>query len=199
MKSMSHILLGHILIDYLQETHHITIKPKSFLWGSILPDFLPTFLTRPHFLENNEDFLKKSYRYLLLKPIHQNHLSVRNSRKLGILCHYYADFFCRAHNNEMYHKLRDHMRYEKHLHRYIREHYERIRRFAIAPRRVSDGAADVSSTYRHFTELHYRYICSVPSYGEDIVYTLMSCTEMMVSLVSGSQSTNHPVDPTVEN
>ena len=177
MNTSSHILMGGFLSEYVERHYDIRLDRKSFLLGNVLPDYCPSFLVRPHYLKNNAVHVQNILRLLL-----SGHSSARNdkrrSRLLGILCHFYADFFCYAHSERFPGSLSEHIAYENSLHRYFTEHLEQLSfiRFTVQaqPAEESDGI------YRQFETLHSGYLLSHLSFGNDLMYAMMACIDLIV-------------------
>jgi hypothetical protein len=65
MKTESHVLIGHIVLDYVKAQFGIVLDERNFVRGNVLPDRRITFLTRPHFLKYNASLVqRKIYRLL---------------------------------------------------------------------------------------------------------------------------------------
>jgi len=177
MNTSSHILMGKFLSEYVETHYKIHLERKSFLLGNVLPDYCPSFLIRPHYLKNNAVHVRHILRLLLSR-----HSSVcndkRSSRLLGILCHFYADFFCYAHSDCFPGNLSEHIAYENRLHRYFTKNMEQLSsiRFMAqaAPAKGADGI------YRQFESLHSGYLVSHLSFGNDLLYAMTACIDLIV-------------------
>lgn len=186
MNTSSHLLMGKLLYQYVEENYNIRLERKNFLLGNILPDYCPSFLLRPHYLKNNAVHVKSILRLLLSRQVSASH-NKRFSRLLGILCHFYADFFCHAHSDSFSAGLPEHIAYENRLYRYFTENIGQFRtiRFIAQPK-LHIGADDV---YRQFEALHSSYLLSHVSFGNDLLYSMMACIDLIV-LSSGSAEKN---------
>ncbi len=193
MNTASHVLMGRFLIEYLQEHYDVRLNQKSFLLGNILPDYCPSFLARPHFLKNNIKFVQNTIRNLL----DSDQVSASNDRKysrhLGVVCHFYADFFCYAHSDSFGGNLRRHIAYENDLHHFFQQHYDLLYslRFITAP--VFN--ADVQTVYAQFDRLHSSYLLSRPSYGNDLAYAVLACVDALVLITKRSKTNPAFVHP----
>lgn len=182
MNTSSHILMGKFLSQYVETHYKIRLERKSFILGNILPDYCPSFLIRPHYLKNNAVHVQNILRLVLSRRSSASD-DKRYSRLLGILCHFYADFFCYAHSERFPGGLPDHIAYESRLHRYFTENLEQlcfIRFTSQAP-----PAAEADAIYRQFETLHSSYLLSHLSFGNDLMYAMMACIDLIV-LTSGS-------------
>ena len=173
--------MGRFLYQYAERHYKIRLEPKSYILGNILPDYCPSFLIRPHSLKNHAKHVQKIIRLLLSR-----HSSAYNDKKysrlLGILCHFYADFFCHAHRDDFTGSLSEHIAYENKLNRYFIENLEQFGslRFITQPVPVA-GAEGI---YRQFETLHAGYLRSHSSFGNDLLYAMIACIDLIV-LTSG--------------
>ncbi len=177
MNTSSHILMGGFLQQYMGDHYGIRLDRRSYILGNVMPDYCPSFLLRPHYLRNNAAHVRSILRILLARRPSAFD-DKRYSRLLGILCHFYADFFCHAHSDSFEGNLSDHIAYEKKLHRYFEENLERFRslRFIAQPQPVG-GAEGV---YGQFEALHSCYLLSRTSLGNDLLFTMTACVELIV-------------------
>lgn len=177
MNTFSHVLMGKFLCRYVRRHYKIKLDEKSFILGNVLPDYYPTFLTRPHFLKNNEAHVQNLMALLMEQnPTKDN--GKRYSRLLGILCHFFADFFCYAHSADFSKSLQAHMQYEKRLHRHFQTNLKSVCavRFIAQPLDLQ-GADDL---YLRFSQLHAGYLLSHASLGNDLMYTILACIDLIV-------------------
>ena len=185
MNTSSHILMGRFLQQYLDQHYKIRLERKSFIVGNVLPDYCPTFLIRPHYLKNNAVFVCNTIR-LLLSRRPSTYVEKKDSHLLGVLCHFYADFFCYVHNEDFTGGLPEHMAYESRLHRYFEEHLEQFSALRIITQAAPAARAD--DVYRQFETLHSGYLLSRPSFGNDLLYAMTACIDLMV-MTCGSAET----------
>ena len=184
MNTSSHILIGNFLCRYLNVHYGILLDKKNYILGNVLPDYSPSFLVRPHYLKNNAGYVQKILQFLVSQDS-AAYNDKRQTRLLGILCHFYADFFCFAHREEVVLSLPEHIRYESKLHHYFTNHFQQLDSlcFGIQPRPENS----MPGLYRQFEELHAGYLSSSPSFGNDLIYALTACIEMTVSICGRTQ------------
>lgn len=177
MNTYSHILMGRMLCTYLEKHCGIRLERKSFVLGNVLPDYVPSFLLKPHFGENNVKHIQRTLRQLAKRRQGEQK---RTSRLLGILCHFYSDSLCYAHSMAFKGSIPEHMQYEKQLHAYFMEHLNEIAacRFVLPP------CMDKRTTglYRRFENIHQSYLAVQPAYANDLLYTMMACLDAIVSI-----------------
>ncbi len=197
MNTFSHLLMGNFLCDYMQEHYGIALDRAGFLYGNILPDYRISFLTRPHYLENNIDYLQSELRGLLHHKQDSAYCGKSFSKHLGIVCHYYADFFCFAHSDGFSGGLIKHITYERRLHRYLQEHGGELGGICFLPK--ADTSEDERHLYRCFDTLHEQYLASKQSFGNDLVYMALACVDVIFALANAMQPEETAVvDDTLE-
>ena len=185
MNTWSHIVMGKFLCRYVEKHYDIRLDQKSFVLGNVLPDYCPSFITRPHYLENNTVYVQNIL-YHLVPPKAPARNDKKYSRLLGILCHFYADFFCYAHRGHAMKSLREHIRYEKRLHRYFVEKLKQICAVRFIAQPVPGAGAQ--GIYRRFERLHDSYLLSYPSYGNDLLYAMTACVDAVVSAAGAASA-----------
>ena len=190
MNTYSHILLGRILCSHMHTHYGIKLDRRSFVLGNVLPDYYPSFLLRPHFQKNNARYIQKTLRQLVscrgVSPADK-----RMSRLLGILCHFYADTLCLAHNDDYTGTLADHYQYEKSLHSYFMEHSRQIGAYRfIIP---SVGVVKTSNLYRQFRHVHARYLLAQRCYASDLMYAMMACVQSIAMICEGAAFESLPI------
>ena len=176
--------MGKLLLDYTQERYGVELNERSFLLGNVLPDYLPTFLSRPHFLKHCEDHVQKLIDKLLNcypSGDARERARKRFSRRLGILCHFYTDFFCYAHCEHFPGGLRLHRAYELELREFFRQHFEALQ---AQPLEVNARPAD--DIHTQFENLQAAYMDSPGGYLYDIAYGFFACVQLIMGLCRGA-------------
>jgi hypothetical protein len=184
MNSFSHILIGNFLHQYLREQHNIELSPGSFIYGNLLPDFKPAYKKLPHEKDYWSPYLKSEIGKLSAFRQDSRSFGVHYSRRLGVICHFYADFFCFAHTAGFEGGTYPHIRYELALHRHLQDNMP-----------VLDGTEFVGDTARgrdagmiqgRFNALQEKYLKEPPSFAADIAYTLSACVDVTTAVVGNS-------------
>ena len=114
MRKKSHISLAWYLMNS-EGMETLKQHRKSFYLGSILPDCVPSFLTRRHTIGESFEALEKEIKKLVS---HFDPIRGADSyfcRHLGVITHYVADFFTFPHNGNYPGNLKDHCIYEEEL------------------------------------------------------------------------------------
>ncbi len=187
MKTASHVLIGRFVSDYVAAQSGIILDKQEFVHGSVLPDRRITFLTRPHFLKYNAGLVQRKIYRLLNAKAFNSAMNGRISRRLGILCHYYADFFCFAHSPRFKGGLAAHRAYEERLHAYLKAHISQFSQPAPAPAAGSGGETDAKAVYASFSRLHDAWCNAGDSFGNDLAYAILACVEAVV-MIAGALS-----------
>lgn len=184
MNKPTHTLFGRLLYKQLKDEYGIHLDRESFLFGNILPDLCISFWTRPHFYENNAAFIKGKINKLLHEKQKSSNIGRRCSRDLGVLCHYYADFFCYTHNVHFQGDIKDHLKYERDLYHYLYDNYTVQSRTRLTVDERDD--ADMNVIFSRFNRQLQDYLHSVPSYETDIYYSMQSCLEALTLIAKST-------------
>jgi hypothetical protein len=107
MRKKSHIRLGKYLLDNIECEN----KRKSFIFGNILPDCVPTFIYVKHNIENTIGKVEK----LLNDVMSLKQDTYRFWIKMGCIAHYIADYFTYPHTKIFHGNFFEHNSYEKEL------------------------------------------------------------------------------------
>ncbi len=185
MNTYSHMILGRLLYEYVKENHGIILEKGSFLRGNVAPDYNVSIITRPHYIENRLGFVKSEIEALADTSLPSEKVGKIYSKRLGVICHYYSDFFCYAHNGPEYRRnMAFHMKYERCLHQYLVDIKDMIKNVKLMPE--NRFAPDQRAINLGFEALHSEYLRSEPSFDRDIIYALYACAGAVVSLVNCS-------------
>lgn len=192
MNTHSHTLIGNLLHDYFSEEYDIHLNKDEFIKGNVAPDYRTACVIHPHFMRYSLGYIQREIDALARKSLRSADIGKEYSFKLGMICHYYADFFCYAHGNSYKQAIVNHLRYEHGLRDYFTSRIDVIREidFLIY--------SDIKHSSREINErtkkLIKEYEAASPSYGKDIYYTLMACAEAVVSLIECSLANVVPIN-----
>lgn len=175
MNSMNHILIGNLVYEYIVEKYGIALDHKSFIKGNTCPDHSISFL-RPHRIRYCNGMVQRKTKRLCRAD--WDEIGKRVSKKAGILCHYYADFFCLAHNPEFQGGLKDHVQYEKELLSFMDAHYDRFRSIDYVPRmEVTKNAAEIGERMRGLLRQKPASGCGIAA---ELLYAVHACIELIL-------------------
>ena len=196
LNSFNHLLIGTYLYHYLNKNYGISLRKTSFLYGCVCPDFWPSVVLNPHYTKNHVFRLQQIVTKLSLErrtrmDLHRKRFSLQ----LGILCHYYSDFFCYAHNKHFSGTSAQHVSYECKLHKYFKEHINQLHATKLVP--DDRTLTSISGIHHHIADMHRQYIHSAPHPELDMVYSIKASAQILfsilnASLVSGPLNTFHP-------
>lgn len=112
MRKKAHISLAKYLMSSV-EVGELSRHHRSFVFGSILPDCVPSFLTRKHNIEETFEILKRELHKITDEYDMEKGMGTYYCRHLGIITHYIADYFTFPHNEIFTGNLKEHCSYEK--------------------------------------------------------------------------------------
>jgi len=190
MNTFSHILIGKLLYVYMKSEYGICLDRKSFVRGNYLPDFSIGLVTSPHYIKYKLKFVEREIAALSERHFMSADIGKENSRRLGIICHYIADFFCFAHSERFCESMAAHVDYERRLHRFLMVKQSVLSgiRFLPDPRH----GANPASISAALGEYHADYMRASRSMGNDVVFSLQVCIDTIVSLILSRQYIGGP-------
>jgi hypothetical protein len=177
MNSSNHILIGTIVYEYLKEKYGIVLFRPSFLKGNTCPDHGISFL-RPHRMKYCNRMVRK--KTVKLCRADWEIISAKASKKIGILCHYYADFFCCAHNPQFSGNLKEHIKHEDQLLRFMDENYHIFQQIDyITDANIPESASEINNRMRN---LFQNKPTREDDYGMELVCAIQACVELSLSI-----------------
>ncbi len=185
MNTPNHLRIGSFIYQYLHDTYGITLRKGSFLYGCVCPDFRPKVVLNPHYVENHLFRLQQAVTQLSLQRRTRADLySKRLSMHLGILCHYYCDFFCYAHNSHFTGSSAQHVSYEHALHKYFKEHLCELTHTQLVPE--DRTLTSIGGIHSHINEYHQTYMNTVPSMELDMACSVTASVQILFSVLNAS-------------
>lgn len=184
MNTFSHIRMGKLLYRYIKDTFDISLDKGSFVLGNLMPDFKPSYLSKSHYLENWELPLQEMIQDLIGTKQESGLLDKKYSFTLGVICHYYSDFFCFCHGHEYNGGTLLHMKYEWDLLMHSQNNCGVLDGVEIIP--DNKTYSDASKIFQSFEKLHLEYQKLKPSFDNDIKYSLMACIEVIAMTAKSS-------------
>lgn len=180
MNKSVHLLLGVYINKYVKEKYGIYLDKESFLFGNILPDLCLNFMIRPHTIKNYSYCLQSRIQNLLHNKSASAIYGKNYSRQLGIICHYYADYFCYPHRLDYTGDIVSHIKYERDLKRYLQS--ELFKPFEQVPIIEWPAVADERMLYHNLCTLQENYLDRVPSFENDVNYSIKACVEVLINI-----------------
>ena len=194
MNTCSHVLVGNLLYEHLKAEQGIYLEKSSFISGNVIPDRTSLAVIHPHFMKFSLGFVQEEIESLSDIYLESAFVGSDYSKRLGIICHYYADFFCYAHSNGYKQVVVNHIKYERLLYEYFQNNYEKIAGMKYV---FSEGISRSAFEINEKTKLiHAKYADIEPSYGKDLTYALQACAGTIMSLVycSCRQTLSEPLE-----
>lgn len=178
MQIMTHKLFGELLFTAVTEVYGGLLNRQSFINGNLLPDLDSRYMAFRHYPHDCWMYLTRLTREMDQAPYHPE----RSSQRLGVLCHFIADSFCRVHNRPYTSQctMWGHMLYEHRLHQrtklLIKEGLVECDDFQQIIHGPTPGFEHWIHT--HFPTLHGEYLAGEPDIERDIRWAIHACREM---------------------
>lgn len=188
MNKESHIMIGKILCERLRHDYGICLNKEAFLLGNVLPDFGINFLIKPHLFRNYRHQIKKRIQRLLNAQHSSAMIGKSCSVQLGVICHYYADFFCYVHNGGYSGDVASHVKYEKELCRYLSgmlPFSKEMTSVLFIPDEI-----DADTIFERLLSTYAAYLDAEPSPHNDVTVSIEACMEALVLITSISEQAN---------
>jgi hypothetical protein len=180
MRKKSHIALAGYLVDSMK-TEELSNHRKAFYLGSILPDCVPSFLTRRHSIEATFDILKNEIISLMDHYDSTRGIDTYFCRHLGIITHYIADYFTYPHNSLFLGNMKEHCIYEKfqmkELKRYV---YSRA---AVRQRKEFASLTSAQDVISWIESMHKKYLEAVKAVKIDCQYIVELCYSVVDAII----------------
>ncbi len=190
MKSTSHFAIAHLIFAALQ-TRGVYLNRVAFVYGNIAPDYDPNLLIPTHFTKTCERMLSEISYDLSQLPLEQDgRVGAEYSKRLGILCHFLCDYYCRAHNKNFEGGLKQHTFYENSLDQYLRHNCMEL--FDIGDCSSLDLSSSAYLLKIEVLNLKGRYLSAPNTLQTDLEYAYAACLQCISSLVAISQKNIAP-------
>ena len=154
---------------------------KAFYFGSILPDCMPSFLTRRHTFDDTFYIVRKEIENLVENHSIDNEINRKFCRKLGVVTHYIADYFTFPHNKNFTGSLKDHCQYENVLKHQLKEYVQTLefKRESLKETRFET----LEELFVFIHEVHERYLMKLSEVKKDIQYIVTICFEVVAAII----------------
>lgn len=180
MRKKSHISLATYLINSMH-TEALVEHKKAFYIGSILPDCIPSFITRRHSIEATFDILKEEISKITEKYDIDRGMDSYYCRHLGVITHYVADYFTFPHNSIFTGSMKEHCIYENDLKKALKQYVH------------SDAAKNVRETQREYNtvdeickfiiKMHNEYLIAIKELKVDCLYIVELCHNVVDAIL----------------
>lgn len=180
MRKKSHLSLANYLMNSMMKEDIFNHK-KAFYIGSILPDCVPSFITRRHCIEDTFHLLKDEINKITYDYDMEKGITGYYCRHLGVITHYIADYFTLPHNSIFTGSLKQHCIYEKEL------------KFALRTYVTSGEAIHIREENRKFRTvdeicefikmMHEEYLKVVNAVKVDCMYIVKLCHKVVDAIL----------------
>ncbi len=167
MKKKSHLSLARYLVDGL-DNEDLVRHRRSFLFGSILPDCIPSFFTRRHTIEDTFDIFKEELRAITENYDWAQGITREFCRRLGVVIHYLADYFTFPHNSIFSGSMKEHITYEFKLMDYFKTYLHSGK--ADVCLSSNSGLFSVDSICDFIEQAHIQYLEGIKKVAIDCEY-----------------------------
>lgn len=179
MRKKSHISLARYLVNNMQ-VQDLKDHRKAFFIGSILPDLMPSFLTKRHTIEETfEDLIREIKKITVDYDINKG-ISAYYARHLGVITHYLSDYCTFPHNSVFEGSFKEHVYYEKDLKFQLREYVNR-----------DDVGRERTMVFHTFEEIihtitkaHKEYLKAIKEVKVDIQHIIDLCYRVVDAIIS---------------
>ncbi|WFR59560.1 zinc dependent phospholipase C family protein [Anaerocolumna sp. AGMB13025] len=180
MRKKSHISLANYLIKSMK-FEDLQNHKKAFYIGSILPDCVPSFITRKHNIEETFEILRKEILKITDNYDIDRGFTGYYSRHLGVITHYIADYFTFPHNEIFTGSLKEHCSYEKDL-KFAFKSYV-LSDEAVIGREKSALFKTVDEILLFIKEMHEEYLKAIKVIKVDCMYIVELCHKVVDAIL----------------
>jgi len=180
MRKKSHISLAKYLLKSMNVEGLFNHK-KSFYIGSILPDCVPSFITRRHTIDETFEILENEIKKITEDYEAERGLTRYYSRHLGVITHYIADYFTYPHNRTFTGTMKEHCVYERDLKFALKEFVKS--EDAIKTRDKSRTLETVEEILQFIRQMHEEYLKVVGKIKNDCMYIVELCHKVVDAIL----------------
>lgn len=178
LRKKSHISLARYLVNNMQ-VQGLEDHKKAFYIGSILPDILPSFITKRHTIDETFEDLVDEIKKITIDYDINKGIGSYYARHLGVITHYLSDYCTFPHNSIFDGSIKDHVTYEKDLKFQLREYVNR----EDAQRERSQTFHTFDEIIRYITKAHKEYLKALKVVHEDIQYIIDLCFRVVDAIL----------------
>lgn len=180
MRKKSHISLAKYILES-KGMEELNKCKKSFYVGSILPDCVPSFLTRKHNIEETLDLLKTEISNVTDKYDVTKGIDTYFCRHLGMIIHYVADYFTFPHNSIYPGTMMEHCYYEKELKFAFRKY---VKSEQAKRNRLLENAYNTPEEIVDFVKsMHDEYLKAIKRISVDCHYIVELCFRVVDAIL----------------
>lgn len=180
MRKKSHISLASYLMKSMM-TEELLNHKKSFYIGSILPDCVPSFITRRHCIEDTFELLKKEIMKVTDHYDMEKGITGYYCRHLGVISHYLADYCTFPHNEIFKGSIKEHCTYERDLKFAFRAYVKTDE--AKHVREKNNVFRSVDEIFKFILEMHAKYLKAIKEIKIDCMYIVELCHKVIDAIL----------------
>ena len=180
MRKKSHISLASYLMESMN-TEELKNHKKAFYIGSILPDCVPSFVTRRHNIDETFDLLKEEIIKITDNYDMNKGITGYYCRHLGVITHYIADYFTFPHNKIFTGTMREHCSYEKELKFAFKSYVNSDAVQHIYDRKEKFKTVDEICNF--IKEMHAEYLKAMKAIKMDCMYIVKLCQRVVEAIL----------------
>ncbi len=180
MRKKSHISLASYLMESMN-TEELRNHKKAFYIGSILPDCVPSFVTRRHNIEETFDLLKEEIIKITDDYDMNKGITGYYCRHLGVITHYIADYFTFPHTKLFTGTMREHCSYEKELKFALKSYVDSEAVQQIYDRKERFKTVDEICNF--IKEMHAEYLKAMKAIKMDCMYIVKLCQRVVEAIL----------------
>lgn len=188
MNSPNHVLIGLIVYEYVLEKYGVRLDRAGFLKGNTCPDHSLSFL-RPHRVRFCKDMVRRKLNRTCRQAWEDENRQL--SKRLGVLCHYYSDFFCLAHSSEFDGSISEHIQYEQDLLFFMGGRMEYFKKIDYVPE--LEVPLTPQEIYEHMHQRIEQKYTLDQKYETELYYAIRSCIELILYVFFYSSCRTVPV------
>jgi hypothetical protein len=181
MRKKSHISLASYLMESV-DTEELKNHKKAFYIGSILPDCVPSFVTRRHNIDETFDLLKEEIVKITDDYDVNRGITGYYCRHLGVITHYIADYFTFPHNKIFTGTMREHCSYEKELKFALKSYVnsEAVQWHVLDRKERFKTVDEICNFIR---EMHAEYLKAIKAIKMDCMYIVKLCQRVVDAIL----------------
>lgn len=180
MRKKSHISLARYIV-HSTGMEMLKEHKKAFYIGSILPDCMPSFVTRKHCIEDTFEILEKEIKKVTDEYDSEKGIGMYYCRHLGVITHYIADYFTFPHNSIYSGNIKEHCKYEGELKDAFRQYVKSEDAQRI---REKTGAFHTVKEIMVFIEkMHQEYLKAIKAIRVDCRYIVELCHKVVDAIL----------------
>lgn len=180
MRKKSHISLAGYLLRSMN-LQGLYLHKKAFYFGSILPDCVPSFITRRHSIDETFDILRDEIIKITDDYEIEKGITRYYTRHLGVITHYIADYFTYPHNRTFMGSVKEHCIYENELKFALREYVRSGE--SMIERTKSSILKSVDEILDFIKEMHEEYLKVTSKVKIDCKYIVEMCQQVVDAIL----------------